>query len=507
MIHQFKDIQNNTVVDCDVCVVGSGAGGAVVGKELAAAGFKVVMIEEGGYFTTKDFRVDDTIWSTCNLYRDGGATVIFGKPNILLAEGRCVGGSTTINGAMCWRTPEKVIKMWQEEKGLKELSPQDLEPYFSSVEKAINATPIIPEARNRDSEILRLGAERLGYKCQANIRSQNKCTGANMCITGCPTNAKNSTLNTYIPSFLKHKGELFTNCRVQKVRTKNGRAIGIDGVFVDPVTKEKKHKFTVHSKVVVVCGGAIQTPALLKKSRIYDKKKLLGRNLLVHPNMKVLGVFDEEVKAWQGVNQGYQITEFYDEGILMGVNFTSPGVLALAMPLEGNQLLKTLKEEFHSLIMGAALIEDTGSGTVYTGPFDTVLPTYNLNTHDFKQCIRGAALLAEVFFAAGAKKCYLPISGMHEIKSVDEVPKILELKLKPRDLELLTVHVMGTAQMGGDPASSVLNAYGEFHNVKGLFVADASVFPSAIGVNPQITIMALAARTAVHIGENFNRFN
>jgi hypothetical protein len=242
------------------------------------------------------------------------------------------------------------------------------------------------------------------------------------------------------------------------------------------------------------------------RSRIRDKHRLLGKNLIVHPNAKVLAVFGERVNAWHGVNQAYQITEYFDEGILMSVNSASPGIVAIAMPLEGTQMLHVLKEEFHHLVMGGALIEDTGSGQVRIGPFDTVIPTYQLNEHDFHQTIRAVALLAEVFFAAGAKKCYLPFAGLRVITSVDDIPKIFKLKLKPVDIEMLTVHIMGTAQMGADPAQSVVNPYGEFHNVKGLYVADASIFPTSIGVNPQITIMAFATRTAEYIANNFRYY-
>jgi len=506
MIHSIEEITKNVSVSCDVCVIGSGAGGAVVAKELAEAGHDVVIVEEGGYFGTKDFRVDDTIWSTTNLYRDGGATLIYGKPNIMYVEGRCVGGSTAINGATSWRTPEKIMKRWQWERELHGFTAKKMDRFFSRVEDHLHVQAMIPEAKNRDSELLKIGGERLGYTVKQNVRSQDHCVGTNMCLTGCPTGAKQSTLVSYIPRFLKQGGNIYTNCRVKKVLTKGKRAIGVDAHFIDPETKKKKHKLRVRSKVVIVCAGAIQTPALLMKSRIKDEAGLLGKNLLVHPNTKVMAVFDDKVNAWHGVNQGFQITEYFDEGILMAVNFVSPGVAALAMPLEGTQLLKIMKDEYHHMVMGGALIEDTGSGYVKTGPFDTILPIYNLNDHDFHQTIRATALLAEVFFAAGARKCYLPFTGLHEIGSVDDIPKIYSYKFSPLDLELMTVHIMGTAQMGGDPKRSVIDPNGEFHNIKGLFVADASVFPTPVGVNPQITIMALASRTAEYIANEFRHY-
>lgn len=506
MMHTFSDITKSISISCDVCVVGSGAGGAVVAKELAEKGLHVIVLEEGGHFQTKDFLVDDTIQSTANLYRDGGATVIFGKPNIIYAEGRCVGGSTTINGGMCWRTPEKILKRWQWEHGLHDFTPEGMTPYFERVEKIIHAKVMIPEARNRDSEILKLGGELMGYTVNANIRSQDHCVGSNLCFSGCPTGAKQSTALSYIPLFLKAGGELYCNCRVQKIITKGGHAIGVNGVFIDPITKSPTHKIKIRSKIVISSCGAIQTPALLMRSRIWDKNKLLGKNLIVHPNAKVLAVFNEDVRAWHGVNQGFQITEFFDEGILMAVQFLPPGIIAMALPLSGETLIKTLKDEFHHMVMGGVLIEDTGTGCVRLGPFDTVIPTYNLNEHDFRQTLRAVALLSELFFAAGARKCYLPFSTLSELRSVDDIPKIYQSEIRPIDLELITVHLMGTAKMGSHPENSVVNSHGEFHNVKGLFVADASVFPTSIGVNPQITIMALATRTANYIAENFGEY-
>ncbi len=506
MIHGYKDITGNLSVTADVCVIGSGAGGAVVGKELAEAGLRVIMIEEGGHYDTKDYLADDPVRSFSRLYRDGGSTIIFGTPKVMLVEGRCVGGSTTINGGMCWRTPEKILKRWRWESGLSDMTMKNLDKYFTRVEKNIHAKSMIPEATNRESELFKLGAQRLGYRFNANVRAQDNCVGANLCITGCPTGAKQSTLSSYIPQFVSRGGELFTHCRVKKIVTKGKKVVGVDGVFVDPVTKEKKFKLKVRAPIVVVCGGAIQTPALLMKSGICDESGNLGKNLIVHPNAKVMAVFDERVTSWNGVNQGYQITEYFEEGILMAVNSASPGVIALAMPMSGTHMLDTLKNEFHNLALGGALIEDTGSGSVHVGPFDTVYSTYQLSNHDFHQAIRAVSLLTEVFFAAGAQKCYLPFAGMHEINSVDDIPKIFSHNFKPIDLELITVHIMGTARMGADAARSVVNPHGEFHNIEGLFVADASVFPTSIGVNPQVTIMALATKTAEYIAENYRSY-
>ncbi len=506
MIFTHKDISKNIDETCDVCVVGSGAGGAVVAKELAEQGLSVIVLEEGGYYQTEDFRHNNTIDSLIKLYRDGGSTVILGKPSVLLAEGRGVGGSTTINGGMCWRTPEKILKRWQWEKGLSELTPKKMDFFFKRVEEMIGMSPVLPEARNQDAEILKRGAEKLNYKVHANMRSAKACVGTNQCIMGCPTGAKQSTLLSYIPAFIKAGGRLYANCRIRKIKMRGGRATGIKGVIVDPQTKKIKFKVRIRSNVTVICGGAIQTPSLLLKSKIPDSSKQIGHNLMVHPNTKVVGVFGEPVYGWKGVNQAYQVTEFFDEGILMGVNFVPPGILSLALPFYGEGYLEKLKDIVNHCVVGAALIEDTSTGRVFNAPFDQAVATYKLNQDDFRKALRAVALMAEVYFAAGAKTVYLPFSSLHEIHTIDEIRKIYEYPLRPIDLELMSVHIMGTCQMGNDSHRSVVNAYGEAHHVKGLYVADASVFPTAIGVNPQISIMALATRTAFHIAEHFRSY-
>lgn len=506
MIFTHSDIKKNVDESCDVCVVGSGAGGSVVAKELAEAGVSVILLEEGGYYQTKDFQTTDTIGSVTKLMRDGGSTVLFGKPNVMVAEGRCVGGSTTVNGGMCWRTPEKILKRWQWESGLADLTPERMEFFFNRVEKIISVGPVIPEARNKDADLLKKGAEKLKYKVKANLRNNHYCVGTNQCITGCPTGGKQPPLLTYIPAFIKAGGRLYSNCRVKKVKIRGGRAAGVVGSIVDPVSKKKKYKIKIRSKITIVCGGAIQTPALLMRSHLPDISKQLGKNLFIHPNAKLIGVFDKTVNAWKGVNQAYQVTEFIDEGIIMGVNFVPPGVFSLAFPFYGGNFLKMVKDIYHHSVVGAALIEDTSRGEIINLPFDQTVVKYQLNGQDFEKVKRATALLAEIYFAAGAKHVYLPFSSLHEIHTIDEIKKIYEYPIHLTDLELMTVHIMGSCKMGSRPEASVINPYGESHAIKGLFVADASVFPSSIGVNPQETIMALATRTAFHIADNLGRY-
>src|SRR4051812_2510729 len=235
MVTSFNEIADkpDLVVEADVVVVGSGAGGGAIAAELAEGGRSVVLLEEGGYYSAKDFGLDPPTMIK-KLYRNAGTAVIRGRPNIIFSEGRCVGGSTVINGGMSWRTPDKVLKRWQWEHGLSDLSPEKLDPFFAKVEERVSVGPQDPESLGSDAELMQRGAERLGYKSIPAMRNHKHCAGSNLCAFGCPTGAKQSVLVTYVPRTLAAGGRLFAGCTVEAGTTDGRRATGVVARFRHP---------------------------------------------------------------------------------------------------------------------------------------------------------------------------------------------------------------------------------------------------------------------------------
>ena len=499
-VEPAKDVE----VSADVVVVGSGAGGATVAAELAEAGFSVVVIEEGGYFTHKDFKYDP-IEMIKKLYRDAGTGVIQGKPPIVFTEGRCVGGSTVINGGLSWRTPEKVLKKWHWEFGLDDITPEKLEPFFERVEKSVSVSIQPDDTIGMDARLIKIGADRLGYKTEPAKRNISGCKGLNNCIFGCPINAKKSTLVAYIPSVEKNGGKIFPWVRAEKLLVKNGKAVGIVGRFVDRKFKKTKYKLTAYGKIIIIAGGAIQTPYFLLKNGFKSSSKQVGKNLYTHPNAKAIAIFDDPVYGWKGTIQGWQLTEFREEGILASTTFVPPGMISMSIPPIGEENLKLMRY-YNNMVAAGVLIEDTGTGIVKPGPLDMAMAIYNINDYDFYKIKRGIAILSEIYFAAGARKVILPFDPLKEIHSADEIKKIFSYRISKKETELLTVHVMGTARIAGDPKRGVVNQWLESWDIKNLFITDASVFPTPIGVNPQITIMTLATWAAAHIIENRSKY-
>jgi choline dehydrogenase-like flavoprotein len=507
MLTSFSDVAGkpDLAEAADVVVVGSGAGGAAIAAELAEGGRSVIVLEEGGHYSAQDFSLDPARMIR-KLYRNAGSAVIRGTPNIIFSEGRCVGGSTVINGGMSWRTPEKVLKRWVWEHGLAELSPERLDPYFAKVEERISVGPQDSESLGEDAHLMARGADQLGYKWIPALRNQKHCAGSNNCAFGCPTDAKQSAALTYIPRALAAGARLFAGCRVEKITTDGQRVTGVVARFADPETGRRGPKLTVRARVVVLACGAIQTPALLLRNRLANSSGQVGRNFLCHPNAKVVGIYDREIHAWKGVIQGNQIREFLDEGIMITTTMVPPGLLAMAMPYFGNESL-ALMRDYNKMLAAGCLVEDTGSGRVSLDLFGEAKMRYDINDRDFANMIRGVALTAEILFASGARRVLLPFDHLTEIGSPDEIGKLYAAPIPKDEVECLTVHAMGTARMGVDPRSSVLRTTGETWDVPGLFVADASVFPGPIGVNPMVSIMALATRTGALLLDDEKRFS
>jgi choline dehydrogenase-like flavoprotein len=486
-----EDVAGDVAVECGAVIVGSGAGGATMAAELADAGVDVVMVEEGGYHPTESFTASN-LRALRTLYRDGGAGIALGRPPVVFAEGRCVGGSTVVNGGMSWRTPPDVLRRWAAAEGL--LGIDGIDAYFARAESRLSVRHQDPQTVGRDSELFKAGAEAQGWRVAANLRDQLHCAGTNNCINGCPTGAKRSMLLTHVPRALSRGARLFADCRVDRVTRSGGRVTGVTGRFVRPGGRPGP-RLRVRARVVIVACGAVQTPVLLMRSGLRSGSGQLGRNLALHPNATVIAFFDEDVTGWQGVHQAFQIREFTREGLLLTAQNMPPPLLAAVMPAHGREL-GDLMAQYNRVITAGCLVEDSGAGRVL-GRLGQVF--YQLTDQAAARVVRGVELTARALFAAGARRALLPFAGAPEVRSVAEVRALLGRPVPKRTMDLYSVHIMGTARMSEDPRRGVVDSFGRFHGVAGLIVADASLFPGPTGINPMETVIALAFRNAHHL--------
>ncbi len=482
-------------IEIDVVVVGTGAGGAPVAKALAARGHAVVMIEEGAYFTRADFS-GRPLDRQSRMYRDHGLTVSVGNTVIPVPLGRTVGGTTTINSGTCYRTPESVLRRWQLELGLHELRPGSLDPYFERVEKAIEVEPARPETLGGVARVIARGCEALGYEHAPLQRNAPGCDAQGVCCFGCPTDAKRSTNVSYVPQALAHGAMVYCNARVTRVIIEAGRAVGV--VARANGENGSSKTITVRARAVVLACGTVYTPALLLRQGIANSSDQVGRNLTIHPASYAWAAFDEKIRGYEEIPQGYAVEEFVDQGIRFEGAFLPLAMAAGTFGHVGKRWTE-LVERFDELACFGFMISDSSRGRVALGPGGRPQMTYWMNDEDVRLIARGQGILARIYLAAGARAVYPGMQIFDELRDVSDVER-LEREgpetLRPHHLDLSAFHPLGTCRMGSDPKRSVIGHSHETHDVPGLFVCDGAAVVGPLGVNPMVTIMALSERAA-----------
>jgi choline dehydrogenase-like flavoprotein len=474
------------LVECDVCVIGTGAGGGPVAKELAEGGRRVVMLEEGRHFTTDDFSARPREMSTI-LYRDAAQVVTVGNVPIVLPLGRGVGGTTMINSGTCFRTPAAVLAMWGERFGLDELTADELDPYFRRVERELNVVQVSEDRAGGNALVAKRGADALGWSGDFIWRNARGCVGSGVCSFGCPSSAKQHVGLSYVPRAWAAGAVTYTECRAERIERDGRRARAVVARAVGGGA------VTVRCSDVVVACGAIHTPLFLARQGLGAGSGELGRNLAIHPATGVRALFDEEIDMASGVPQSYFIDEFADEGIMLEGAAGPPDYAAMTFPFSGEKH-RGLMLRYRNISQFGLMVADLSRGRVRERA-GRVEIRYDLNRADTATFKRGIELVCELYAAAGARAVYPPLTGIAELAANDLEP-LRRHDVRARDLVLMAFHPLGTARADARPERGVVRGDLRLHDADNVWVADASVIPSAIGVNPQITIMALATRLA-----------
>jgi choline dehydrogenase-like flavoprotein len=481
-----SDLRRNIALRVDACVIGSGAGGAPVAKELAEAGLSVAMLEEGEHYTTDDYSARPRDMSPL-LYRDGGQIATIGVPPILLPLGLAVGGSTQVNSATCFRTPPAVLAIWRERFGLDQLTPAELDPYFRRVERELNVSQTPAEIAGRNAAVVKRGADALGYSGDFVYRNVRGCVGSGVCNFGCPTAAKQHVGVTYVPKAWDAGATTYSGTRARRLVIDRRR---VRAVEAETASGRRLH---VGCDLVVIAAGTIHSPLLLRRNRISDRSGQIGRNLSLHPATGMRALFDEPIEMWAGVPQSYYVDQFADEGIMLEAAAGTPDWIATSLPYFGERH-RELMESVRFLSQFGIMVSDGSRGRVRELR-GTVLVQYELDRRDTERFKRGIEILADIYWAAGARRVYPPIAGLPELNPGDG-ELLRSHRLRPEQLSLIAFHPLGTCRMGADAAQAPVDADGRLRGYEGIYVADGSIVPSSLGVNPQITIMALATRIA-----------
>jgi choline dehydrogenase-like flavoprotein len=480
-------------LECDVVVAGTGAGGAVIAKELSDRGLAVLMLEEGDYHTRADF-TGDTADAFRSFYQAQAQLGSIGNTVIPIPAGRMVGGSTAINTGTCWRTPEWVLDEWARE--IPDLAPANMGQYFDRVEKQLQVEAASQPALGMVANVIARGADALGWSHRPLNRNAPACDGSGICDLGCPTDARRSTNISYVPPALENGAMLLTGVRAQRVLLDDGaRAIGFEARAL-----ATGRTIRIRARATVLACGTLLTPVVLQRQGLHKGLPHVGRNLSIHPATTVSALFDEEIRGYAAIPQGYCVDQFHREGILM-MGASAPIDLAPAQYAFTGRKLMEIMDAYERVANFGVMVEDAGNGRVRPGMFGRPLITYRLGRDERRRLRDGVGALCRIFLAAGAREVYPALHGHRVLRSLSDVERLDASTPRAIDWLLTAFHPLGTCRMAGSPKRGVVSPSHEVFGVPGLYIADGSVVPSAAAVNPQVTIMAMATRAADLLAE------
>lgn len=500
--------------DTDIVIIGSGAGGGIAAEQLAQAGFKVLLLEEGAYYTRDDFVMEER-WAYPNLYQEGAARKTRDQA-IGILQGRTVGGSTTVNWTTSIRTPQPTLNYWQSEFGLTFTGDNDLTPYFAKAEQRLNIHqwPIPPNANNAK---LQQGCEKLGWQYTVINRNVNGCANLGYCGMGCPINAKQSMLVSTIPSALALGATLISRISVRKLNWQGDSITGLEAVPVDQYFQPRTGiKISVRAKHYIVAAGAIGSPALLLRSKVPNPSGRLGKHTYLHPTVISGAVLDEAIYGHSGAPQSIYSDQFVwpDNSEQAGYKLEVPPLhpVLMATKLIGHgEAHAALMQQFNQLQVTIALLRDgfhpqSQGGTVQLDAAQQPVLDYPISDYLWQGMRQALLAMAELQFAAGAKQV-LPIHHDAQLYRswAEAKAAIHSLPMQKLKQTVVSAHVMGGCNMSADPIRGVVNQNGRHHQLQNLSVFDGSILPTSLGANPQLTIYALVWRVCEFLINHLRR--
>jgi choline dehydrogenase-like flavoprotein len=508
-------IQADTKMKCDVVIVGSGAGGSVIADQLAGAGYDVLVVEQGPYETSESFKQNEMRMMQ-KLFQQSGTAATKDLSFVLLA-GRGAGGGTTVNWNTCLKPPARVLSEWENQFGISGVTGIEFEAYLDEVWRGIGVNANESQ-RNGNNRVLWEGCRALGYKEGSDYHTiERNAIGCNercdYCTYGCIYGAKQSTALTYLPSAQRKGAKTLFDTRVERVTIEGGVA---SGVVATCQSNGKAHLLDIAARVVVVAGGGIETPALLLRSGVKDKN--VGRYLRLDPTVAIGGIFDAPIEPWKGPPQTVAVWKFIDldgtyHGFWVEAAPAHPGLFALSIPWLDGRRHKEFMEQYYSRSSASiVLVRERGSGRVSIDGDGYAVVSYDLQQEDRQTLTRGMEETAKILAAAGAVGVWTTHNsqvfagdGKKPLTPGDIDSFSARLRkdgINYNRMMLYSAHLMGSCRMSADPSAGPTSPSGELHSVKKLFIGDACVFPTTPAVNPMISIMAMARRTAESIKDS-----
>jgi len=507
-VTQAKDFtQSRLDLEADAVVIGSGAGGAIAAYELAKSGKKVIVLEAGRYVTAQQLTEMHAV-TLGTMYADHGGQAN-SQGDITILQGSCVGGSTVVNAALCFRTPEYYLDLWGSKFGLTNLTLEALTPHFEKIEKNLWITENEEWETSPGAEVLKKGFDNIGLPKGIAKRNVKDCALSGFCFAGCKSERKQSMLVTYLPWAQAYGAEIYADTRVNEILAKDGVVTGVSAEAINPDTGDKVADVSVQAPIVVLAAGPIQSPIILLESGLANSSGQVGKNFACHPSLSLTAEYAENIDDFSGATH----TLYMDRDTLPSGSDDGKGGYILLNAIEqpvfagssqnpgtGRPYIQFM-EKYANTVRLITLIHDQNVGEVtYKDGVKSI--NYTVNDEDFEFMKVGLKTNARALFASGAKRVYVPTTLSKIIENEDQIDSVIdELKNEKSRYPYVSFHPQGTLRMGSDANSTVVNPEGETHDVKNLYVVDASILPTSIGYNPSETVYALSSYISDRINE------
>lgn len=492
----YADYKGPLTIDCEVLVVGSGPGGAVVAKELAEGGRDVVLLEEGPPFGKQAF-IPEAGEAMQRMLREGGTRAARGNMFIPTMQANALGGGSLMNSAICARAPDWIWQKWNDASGV-DLDAATLAPHFERVEKFLFVAPTPREAQGERNLRFQQGCDALGISSEPTWRNVKGCRGSGECFTGCRNGAKKSTDVSYVPAAIRAGARVYTSVRAEHLIMSGRRVTGMRGHVMEPFTNKESHPVEVRAKYVVLAAGCMQTPVILQKSEVLSDNRWVGKRLLFHPGLAIMAVYPDPIDPWTGATQGFHSLHYLKEGIKLEVLWSPPSVLAARLPGLGRDYQRHLLSYQRMAPFDVIIAADRSSGEVKAKRrgWDPDI-SFNFHDDDVKLIQRGLGVLSDICWASGAVSILPGLHGVPEqIDSRAESEILRTMKLKCSDTITAANHAFGTTRMSRSATEGVVDTEGRCHGTENLYIADTGIFAGSPAVNPMLTVMALADRIA-----------
>lgn len=489
-VYGWEDAKGERKLECDVVIVGTGPGGAAMARVLAEGGKRVILLEEGPHVS--HFRPNQANVMRYHM-QEGGSMVAFGSGAVGVAAGRGVGGGSLVNSAICWRTSDHVLESWETVLGGDtRFSPQEMRPVYAELEVPLGITQTREDIAGENNKLIVRGAKLLGLDAGLLWRNTPGCVGCGVCNYGCPSGGKASVDKNLIPMARAHGAIVQGDTKVERILVEDGKACGVVGTVRETDSGKIVGTTTVRAEKVILSAGAIGTPRLIKFAGLGDLLgSRVGKGLHLHPGNGIFGLCDFEVRMWTGATQGAYFADPELPEVLPHTLSLPPAALIMALGHTGEAAKRDI-DLFPRIAGCLVMVSDKGEGTVDVTREGRADLHYWFADQDIVNMKKGLKRTCEVLKSGGAKQLLVPVTGGGWMENIDDAFALIDEANITDYRGLYAAHPMATCRMGTDISNSVIAPNGEAHGLKGLYIADSSVFPTSLGVNPQFTTMAMS---------------